>query len=90
MRTAAGGEMMSNFVKQYECEGVSAQPWVQGQAPIERDGRLIFKLDGLGIDDGEIELQLECQVGERLPEIVKDDFQNALAIGSLRLTHFLF
>jgi hypothetical protein len=44
----------------------------------------------LGVDYREIELELECQIGKRLPEIVEEHFKHALAVGRLALEHLLF
>jgi len=82
--------MMSNFVEKYECERFGSQPRVKGQPTGDRDSRLILKLHGLGIDYCEIQLELEGQIGERLPEIAEEGFQYALAIGCLCLKHLLF
>jgi len=67
--------MMSGLVKNYKRERFGSELWVKGQPSIDHDDQPILKLQRLGIDDCEIQLEFECQIGECLPKIVQERFQ---------------
>ena len=81
---------MPDFVKKYEGERLSAQHRMKRQPAVDRDDRLVTKLQRLGIDDRKIQLKLESQFGECLAEIVQQHCQQVFAIGPPGLEHFLF
>jgi len=61
--------MVADFVENDERQPIRSEPGMQCQASVDRHQLLVCEPEGLGIDDREIQLQLERQIRECLAKI---------------------
>lgn len=82
--------MMSNLMKNDECQPFGPKLRVKGKPPIQCDNSLFSQYERLRIDDREIELELEYQIGEGVSEIVEEVVEQSFSAGVRRLEHLSF